>query len=510
MPLLQYARKLPPALAGLVVVSVVAAGCGTRVEDSAILSAEAGPSAAPATVGAVAAGGPAVAAGPAAAVGTAGQAPTAGLATSPVNAPAAGTNAAGLNGAAGAGAAGAGAAGSGAAEGSGSRAAGTSTGATKSAGGAGAPCAAKLAPVVVGQTGAFSGVVGAAIGHLRTGLSVWAKAVNARGGIQCHPVVVYQMDDGADPSRTDSNFKDLVLSKGAVALLGSGEPVQTAALQAAADRYKIPIVGGDGSNDEWWQSAYMFPLGGYILSQWSGAMKYAAQTTKARKVGIIYCVEANICSSLGKKGKDVAGKAGLELVSVQAASLTQSDFTSQCQNLKTAGANIVFIALDGSSVQRAMRNCKQIGLTIPVVLPSIAINQQAAADPNIRAVTGVLGTSVLPFTDETTAAGKEFHQNFNTYAPGTPIDDASMRGYVSGKLLEKALANVFSEARSGPITNVLIYKGLHQMKDETLSGFASPMTFPSDKPAPMSDCYFVLALGNDGFTAPLGPKHQCL
>jgi branched-chain amino acid transport system substrate-binding protein len=52
---------------------------------------------------------------------------------------------------------------------------------TPASGGNSTACAQPPAPVVLGQTLATSGLVGATIGGLRNGLAVWAKDINARG-----------------------------------------------------------------------------------------------------------------------------------------------------------------------------------------------------------------------------------------------------------------------------------------------------------------------------------------
>ncbi|HEY3604943.1 MAG TPA: ABC transporter substrate-binding protein, partial [Sporichthyaceae bacterium] len=138
----------------------------------------------------------AVAGGPAAPVAAAGGvAPAAGSTTTATGAPAAGTaTATGKGGAA-------------------TTTAGTATSAT---GTAPAACAAALSPIVIGQTLASSGLVGAAIAGLRTGLAVWARDVNARGGVQCHPIQLTQLDDGSDPAKVSANWNAIMHDKGGI------------------------------------------------------------------------------------------------------------------------------------------------------------------------------------------------------------------------------------------------------------------------------------------------------
>ncbi len=111
--------------------------------------------------------------------------------------------------------------------------------------GANAPCAKTLSPIRLGQTMAVSGVVGAAIQGMRPGTAAWAAAVNARGGIQCHPVELIQLDDGSDPSKVSANYNTLVKQRGVVAIVAAGVPITFKAMQTSAERDKFPIVGGD-------------------------------------------------------------------------------------------------------------------------------------------------------------------------------------------------------------------------------------------------------------------------
>ncbi|MBA3741838.1 ABC transporter substrate-binding protein [Sporichthya sp.] len=372
------------------------------------------------------------------------------------------------------------------------------------------PCTRALEPIVIGQVGAFSGVVGASIGNLRSGMSVWVKDVNARGGIECHPVRIVQRDDGSDPARTDANVKQLILTEKVVAFVGSGPVITISVVQRLAEQYKVPFIGGDASDLAWWNSQYLFPQGGISLASFAGAIKAASQATGAKKLGILYCVEATICSSIGQQAKKLAGQAEVELVVNKAASLTQTDFTAECQAMKSAGVNVAFFALDGSAVQRAIRNCKQLGFIVPVAVPSIAVNAETAQDPNLQQFGVFLGSSVLPFVDTASTAGRDFNKAYHTFAPGALIDDSSMRGWVSGKMLETALGKVSAQARAGTVTTALILQGLWTLKNETFGGLTSATTFAKGATAKITQCYYALRLTPEGFTSTLGGKSSCL
>src|SRR5439155_1322800 len=66
------------------------------------------------------------------------------------------------------------------------------------------------AEVRLGSVGAESGVIGAAMAPIAEGARAWVADVNARGGVDGHPVRLFQVDDGGDPGRSLAIVKRLV------------------------------------------------------------------------------------------------------------------------------------------------------------------------------------------------------------------------------------------------------------------------------------------------------------
>jgi branched-chain amino acid transport system substrate-binding protein len=361
----------------------------------------------------------------------------------------------------------------------------------------------------LGQTLASSGLVGASIGGLRTGLAVWAKDVNARGGVQCHPVEVTSLDDGSDPSRVAANWNTLVNVKGAVALLGVGTPVGSAALRSSAERDKVPVVGADLNAEDYFTSPYIFPQGGLPLTAYDGAYLMAAKQAGAGgTAGLIYCVEITICTGVKNNHIKAAGRAGLKLGPVQAASLTQPDYSAECQSMKQGGVTVLFLALDGSGSVRAARSCASVGFHPAIATSAIAVSAQAAADPTLRQAGLFLGTNNVPFMTDNPAA-VEFRAAMTRYAPTALLEEQALFGWASGKLFEAALSKVADRARSGDVTTEMVLDGLWQLKNEKLGGLGPGVTFPRGKPAIAPDCFYGLKLGTDGFSAPIGANPVC-
>lgn len=373
-----------------------------------------------------------------------------------------------------------------------------------------ASCVRPLEPVVLGQTAPTSGIIGASMANLRSGLALWAKAVNAAGGVQCHPVRLIQMDDGADPARVVSNLNELVEARKAVAIVGIGIATTFPAARQYAERKQIPFIGGDLNEPGWFGSPWLFPQGGTPIAALAGATKEAAASVKATKVGLIYCVEASSCGVINENFEAMAAAAGLEVVLRKVTSITSPDYTSECQALKNAGAQVAFFALESSGDARAARSCAALGYTPPIATGALAVSQDASQDQNLRKLGVFLGTGNAPFSANDNAGTREFQAAINAYAAGSLVDQNSMLAWSSGKLLEVALARVAERARSGPITTALILEGLWQIRDEKLGGLAPGISFTKGGRPKQVDCYYALTITSAGYGAPAGSRLSCL
>jgi branched-chain amino acid transport system substrate-binding protein len=380
---------------------------------------------------------------------------------------------------------------------------------------ASAPCTQSLPPITLGQTGVFSGFIGAVGAGARPGLQVWAKDLNSRGGLACHPVQLIQVDDQSDPAKVTANVRDLVENKKVTALIDAYVPIAVGPYAEAAAKYKMPTIGGDNIDLLWNKAPYLFPVGASPLGTYLGSIKSAAESGHFTKFGMLYCVEATICGVLKQSATSKGGladQAGVKLVYIAPFSLTQPDFTSECQNMKNAGVEFAFVGGDGSAVSRVARACNSLGFNPTLATVSLAAGSAVQADKLVASNGLYLGSFLAPFPANDTPGLKEYHAAFERYAPTLTLDGASMIAWSSGKLLEAAVNTLGAEARSGPLTTAMILKGLGNVKNETLKGLSPPMTFkPGQAFAPAINCYAVISLTTrePQFAAPEGTKFHC-
>jgi ABC-type branched-subunit amino acid transport system substrate-binding protein len=372
-------------------------------------------------------------------------------------------------------------------------------------------CAKQGPPVLIGQVGTFSGLVGANFaGAIKTSY-VWVNHMNAMGGLGCHPIVFEQIDDQSNPALSQAAVEKLV-NKGAIAIFGAFVPLDVAGFQAGLNKMKVAAVGGDQAAPEWNSNQYMYPVGGTARAAVAGSVQQAAQAG-GKKIAVLYCVEASPCGSnfndtIIKDG--YANKFGMDVVYSGSVSITQPDYTAQCQNAKNAGADTVAWGLDRAGLQRAAKSCAAIGY-FPK-LPLIAL--QGSFDPkdaNIRKSGAFLSGPTFPYMVSDSPATKLYHDSMQKYAPGAAIDTAGSQTWASGMMLAKIVENLGPEAQARPLTKDDIFTGAGKIKKETLNGIIPPTTYKAVGPQAENLCYFPIEFRSDGtFRATTGLKPACI
>jgi branched-chain amino acid transport system substrate-binding protein len=371
-----------------------------------------------------------------------------------------------------------------------------------------ATCSPSAAPLNLGQIGSFGGVAGPLTVSTRTAVAIWARYVNDHGGLACHPVNLYAVDDGGDPSRAAALVGELVAQHHVQALVGVIS-FGLAGIIPAIEREKLPVVGGDLVAPQWFAHPLLFPQGAGLNAIVDGAVAQVVNDGKTEH-GMVYCVEVSVCSDVAKQYPLSVEAARGQLVYRSPVSVTQTDYTAQCQNAKSAGVQALSVVLDGSAIARLARSCAALGYHPQFVIAGGLVSAAQAEDPGIRANTMATASANAPWMRTDTPGQQEFAGAMARYAPGVPPDGLSMLGWAAGKLFEAAVARLGEAARSSPITAPAILTGLGKVRNETLAGLSPPITFtPGQRAAPQIHCVYVELLTAKGWTAPKGSTPIC-
>jgi branched-chain amino acid transport system substrate-binding protein len=371
-------------------------------------------------------------------------------------------------------------------------------------------CPRQLDPVAIGQVGTFSGVAGPVTAATRAALAVWAKDVNARGGVACHPVAVYSDDDGGDPARAAGEVQELVADHHVVALVANLVALSINGFAPAVATARIPAIGGGSYTMQDFENPWFFPEGASVQDQAIGVLRDGVDQGH-KLLGALYCVEASVCTQADEYFKTGASQAGAQVVYNAPVSISQPDYTAQCLNAREAKVDLLGLALDGASIGRVARSCATIGYR-PVIGTSASVfGPDQANDPTIRSFGVATITTETPWFLDDKPGLRAFHQAMTRWAPDLAPSGAALIAWASGELFRTAVEKAADQAHDGPITPELVMAGLGRIHDETLGGLTGPLTFtPDEAHATSNGCVFYELLTTSGWAAPRGSNPVCV
>jgi branched-chain amino acid transport system substrate-binding protein len=383
----------------------------------------------------------------------------------------------------------------------------TATGSSKTVTGAAghaatAAATAAKAPIVFGLIGEFSGIGGATDNPVRDAVVAWSKMVNARGGINGHPLHLLVADDGDNPARSIAIAKDFVESKGAIALSHMGS---STAFADYAKSKGVPVIGIAQTGTGWNSNPMLFPpYPGPEAIAWGAAhdMKLNG-LTKAAGIG---CAESPDCKTGVDKWAAYAQSEGVQVVTTMSYSIASPDYTAECIQMRNAGAQAVYPLGDVGSIVRLAQSCGRQGYHPVWVTPSSDDSMTHVADfENAIAVT----TNFPWFVRSGSPAIQEYVDALKKYAPSLL---GQSNAYVSGGWLSAKVFEVAAAHASDKPSSQDILEGLYAMRGETVGGLAPgrlALTFNRGQPTPPVYCVIPTRLVHSTWTAPQGVTPSC-
>jgi branched-chain amino acid transport system substrate-binding protein len=364
---------------------------------------------------------------------------------------------------------------------------------------------ANLSPVNIGSICECSGPAGASVGTGIASNQVVVKWINDNGGLNGHPIKLFVADSNSDPNRYYSLLKQMVEENHVIAFLGMMAPLTVNAGDKYLREKGIPVIGGDGAHGLWFQSPVLFFPGPSYTTQSVATAKLAVQLNTP-KVAMFYCAEAQPCQvgrdALHSKLKDEKAPQA-EIVYEAKVSLAQPDFSAECLQAKSKGAQSVIVFVDAAAASRATRSCIQQGYK-PQWLTS-PLTSAHSDDPNNEGMTNPV--AVFPWFLDETPAQHLFHEVVKKYNPGLPVNATTAVVWVGGQMILQAAKNLPAD---NPTAQDLM-NGMYTIRNNTFDGLlADPVTFTPGQPSPDHPCYFVIQIKGGGYTTPLGTKPQCL
>jgi ABC-type branched-subunit amino acid transport system substrate-binding protein len=330
--------------------------------------------------------------------------------------------------------------------------------------------------------------------------------VNDRGGLNGHSVKLVTADDGGDPARHRSQVQEMVERDHVVAFVMNQDPFSGRQSVEYHNQVKVPVIGNEGSAEYFYTSLMHFPPSPLSTPLYQAWMASAAQQLVPEgktKMAIVTCQEAYSCEDMmAVWAGGYAKQVGFDVVYRGRASVAQPDYTAECLNSQSAGANVLLVVFDGASVNRFVNSCTRQGYRPTIVYVQHTVFPNQLEMPGFEGA--VVGAQVFPWFASDTPATAEFQEAYRRYAPNTVPFGASAVGWVAAKLFERAAAGM-----PEPPTAAAVLEGLWSIKGDNLGGLTYDLTFTRGQPAPKRACWFPVRIRNHKFVAPDGTRIQC-
>jgi branched-chain amino acid transport system substrate-binding protein len=385
-----------------------------------------------------------------------------------------------------------------------STAAATSTSIPASAGtGSSTAGAATGAPIVLGSICSCTGPAAASLGDSGKVITAWVKSVNSSGGINGHPVKLTVLDDGENPATSLQDAKELVEQDHVMAIVSDASLVDSSWAKYIRST-GVPVVGGISANGTFGVQPDFYASGSTLIPLLVGTV---AEAKGKKNFGVMYCAEEPVCAQLVPLVEGIGKGDGLK-VTPQSISATAPSYAAPCLALKSAGVDALYIADNGPTVERVVAGCHQQGYNPLNVVQATTSSNQLLKDPVFNGAL-LTGTNANPY-DASLPAVKAFQDAVNKYDPGLLTSSSfaydSYSAWTGGALFEAAATAGKLTPTSTPAD---VKKALYSLKNETLGGLVSPLTFTPGKPA-FTPCWFTGQIEGGKFTSLAGDKPTCL
>jgi branched-chain amino acid transport system substrate-binding protein len=326
-------------------------------------------------------------------------------------------------------------------------------------------------PVVIGNIGHWSGVLGNMGIPTLHGVKAWVGDVNARGGLNGHPVKLVSSDDSSEPGRALSEARRLVEQEHAIAILGTWMPLTLHAVTPYLQEKQVAAIGTCNCEPVDDDSPMVFPLGpgglGNAFLHSFPMLTSVDQDTKDH-IGVLYCREAPICPFTEKNLRALQKDLGFKIVWEAQASIAAPDYTSEMLAAKSAGVKAMIDVIDNYSVLRIQRSAQRHGFTVIHSVQHSMFDSRFEGMPELE---GVYTSSSVPMWNLSPKMA-DYRDALKKYVPGGFASAWGATPWVGGKLLEK-LAKAFPP---NP-TPADVLAGLYSLNNETLGGLLPGISY---------------------------------
>ncbi len=212
-------------------------------------------------------------------------------------------------------------------------------------------------PWRIGVPVSLTGIFGKDGNLVKDAYTLWQETINARGGMNGHPVEIIFYDDKSDPSVNAKLSDQLIASDKVDLLLGGFGSGQLLAGSAVAEKYQYPLISGAASSNKIFERAfnYYFSTLGKATEEVRGCVEMFAAVEPKPKTAAIVGADTPFTALACEGFKKYCDARGIEVIFHELFPMALQDYNSLLLKAKNKNPDILLV---GSHLLVAMKTIK--------------------------------------------------------------------------------------------------------------------------------------------------------
>ena len=303
------------------------------------------------------------------------------------------------------------------------------------------------------------GVITSLSGDLATGGSVtkrgydlWAKAVNAQGGIEIkgkkYPVRLVYGDDQSQPAQAASAAERLAAQEKVDAVLGPYASGTTIAAAPVLEKYKVPMITGSAESPLIWKQKFRYTFGTIPPVNFTGSavIKVLAALPNGPKTAVIYGTNDTFSKATAEAFQATAEQVGIKVLRFNILPPKQ-DMTPLMSAAKVLNPDLIAFGGHDEELVNLVKVLTQINFTPKALLMHYGVTEPAFAQALGKNAEQVLGASVWTSSIQTKGAigwptAKAYFDAASAEYPKDPPDYTQAASSAAGLVFQAALGQL--------------------------------------------------------------------
>ena len=338
------------------------------------------------------------------------------------------------------------------------------------------------------------GVITSLSGDLATGGSVtkrgydlWAKAVNAQGGIEIkgkkYPVRLIYGDDQSQPAQAASAAERLAAQEKVDAILGPYASGTTLAAAPVLEKYKIPMITGSAESPLIWKQKFRYTFGTIPPVNFTGAaaIKVLATLPQGPKTAVIYGTNDTFSKATAEAFQATAEQLGIKVLRFNILPPKQ-DMTPLMSAAKVLNPDLIAFGGHDEELINLVKVLTQINFTPKALIMHYGVTEPAFLQALGKNANQVFGASVWTGSIQTKASlgwptAKAYADVAVAEYPKDPADYTQAASSAAGLVFQSALSQL---AVAPPLDEAARTKLVEILEKIDLQTFYGRVKFPTE------------------------------